>query len=294
MTRPPTPAEIADAAALLPGPDWGGGHVEEGGDDHLVLVPGDAVPTAVLRTARRPDVASCLPARVRLVEALAPQLPYALPVALTEVVVGERTGLTCVGQVFLPGAQHPPHGGDPAVLAQLLADLAAVPDAAWSGIGAASEQVRTWDQRLDTAQRELVLGALPETTRPQAVAIWNALDAVGDVQHGLVHGDLAGDNLRWQEATLTGILDWDQAGPGDPAINLAQLGLWHGLDVIGPAAPNPRVAARARLWLGHLALLRVHDAAARRASGVTVRRFSRLLGKTLPRLDIAAAAAETL
>jgi hypothetical protein len=283
MSRTPTPAEVQDADDLLPGPDWTHGHVEEGGDDHLVLIPGDPNPAVVIRFARRPEVGAELPRRMRLLTSLAPHLPYALPEPLTEVVTGERTGAAAVGQTYLPGAPHPPHEGDPEKLRPLLEHLASVPDYAWMPH---LEPAYTVQPRWDPARRRATLEVLPAEHRSKAEAVWVALDAIDGEENALVHGDLAGDNMRWQDGNLTGLLDWDHAARWDPAINLAHLTLWHGPDVMS-AAPDARFAARAGVWVGHLALIRVHDAAARQAAGGTVRRWSRLLRKTLPRLDLA-------
>ncbi|MFI9811671.1 capreomycin phosphotransferase [Saccharothrix variisporea] len=52
------------------------------------------------------------------------------------------------------------------------------------------------------------------------------------VATGLVHGDLGGENVLWQQVEelpqLTGIVDWDEAKVGDPAEDLAAVGASYG------------------------------------------------------------------
>ncbi|MDX1659113.1 MAG: phosphotransferase [Nitriliruptorales bacterium] len=42
----------------------------------------------------------------------------------------------------------------------------------------------------------------------------------------LVHGDLAGDNVRWRGDAVAGVRDWDLASAWDPAVDAACLA-WH-------------------------------------------------------------------
>jgi aminoglycoside phosphotransferase (APT) family kinase protein len=291
MSRSPSPAEFLDAVDLVPGHDWQGGRVEEGGDDHLVLVPGEDRPAAVVRFARRPEVAAVLPRRMSLLRAIAAHLPFEVPEPVTEVTPTRRTGTCAVGQRFGAGAQHPPGDGDPAALRNVVEALAAVPPTAWAGL---VEAPYTDQPRWTPDERELVLQRLPAEARAHAEAVWDALAAIDGQAVGLVHGDLAGDNIRWDGERLVGVLDWDRAAAWDPAINLAQLALWHGPQIVDAAAPDARFAERARIWVGHLAMLRVHHAAQRQAAGATVRRWGRLLRKTVPRLQLAADAAGRL
>jgi len=297
VTRAPLPAEI-DLARSLWDADWAGGQVIESGDDHLVLIPGSGVPCdAVLRIARRPDVAAALPARMQLLQRLAPHLPFALSLPLTPVMRADPDAAggwrpAAVVQRYVPGAAHPPHTGEPAELRRLLAALAAVPTEAYAGLVQApfAREPRWRDE-----DRDLVLGVLPPENRDAATAVWDGLEAIDGEAVGLVHGDLAGENVRWHHGAVVGVLDWDHAAAWDPAINLAQLSLWHGPEIIGPAAPDPRSADRARLWVGHLALHRVRQAALTDAAAPgTVRRWTRLLRKAHPRVEAAAQAAQRL
>ncbi len=284
MTRAPLSSELDLARRLDPALAWAEGFVEEGGDDHLVLVPGarpGAAPAAVLRLARRPEVAAELERRVGFLRAVAPHLSWASPEPLSEVILDHEAAPGAVLQRFVIGGAHAPHEGDPAVLRSVVEALAAVPSAAWEPF-ATGPYVST--ARWDEAGRETVLGVLPPEARGTAEAIWDGLAAIEGEAAGLVHGDLAGHNMRWRHTELIGVIDWDHASEWDPAINLSHLALWHGVQIVGPASPDARYAARAALWVGHHALFRLRRA----AEDGGVRRWERLLRKTLPRLEFAA------
>ena len=114
----------------------------------------------------------------------------------------------------------------------------------------------------------------------------------------LVHGDLAGHNMRWRAVpededpraplrwALAGVLDWDLACAWDPALNVAYLALWHGEQKVPDLARDAAEARRARVWLGAMALETLDDAAARDAivGGLAAGSWRRLLRKTLPRV----------
>lgn len=252
--RPPTGDEVALAEQLHAGPRWRAGHVEEGGSEHLVLV---AAPDAVLRIARIACAAADLPRRVAVTEALAAVLPFALPVPLSP--VWRDAGRAAVVQEYIGGRAHPFGSGDPERLRVLVRHLAAV-DVAGLGVPLApsSGPRGPWtDER-----RQLTLRATPPALAAAAIA---TLDAIAryDVPPGLVHGDLAGDNMRWVDGELAGVLDWDHASAADPAINIAHLSLWHGHEIAARIAPDRATADRAVVWAAALSLERVCDLAQR-------------------------------
>ncbi|MBN6761043.1 phosphotransferase, partial [Micrococcus luteus] len=128
-----------------------------------------------------------------------------------------------------------------------------------------------------------------------AVTAWTAAPPVPP---SLVHGDLAGHNMRWRAVpededpraplrwALAGVLDWDLACAWDPALNVAYLALWHGEEKVPDLARDAAEARRARVWLGAMALETLDDAAARDAivGGLAAGSWRRLLRKTLPRV----------
>ena len=252
MSREAQPRELQLANALYPGPAWESGHVDEGGQFHLVLVaPGEAV----LRMSRTPGAARDMQRSVDLVAALSDRFTFLLPTALSEVWHG--VGVSAVVQRYVPGAAHPPHTGEPAALRAVLGELAAVDLGPISHLLAPPFSFRgPWTgQKADTA-----LAALPADLARAARQVLDTIPEFASVPVSLVHGDLAGHNMRWSEGTLRGIIDWDLAAAWDPALNTAYLSMWHGADFIDAIAPGPEEARRARIWLGAMALESVYDA----------------------------------
>lgn len=85
------------------------------------------------------------------------------------------------------------------------------------------------------------------------------LRALGNLPHitdAVVHGDLGSENVLWEHVDglprLSGVVDWDEAGLGDPAEDLAAVGASYGEDFLGrvlacdgrpTAGPTARIAA---------------------------------------------------
>ncbi|WP_086663530.1 phosphotransferase [Lentzea kentuckyensis] len=67
---------------------------------------------------------------------------------------------------------------------------------------------------------ELVFPLLDQDERDQASEVLRRFQDLPVVQ-GFAHGDLAPVNLRWQHGKITGIIDWDFACAGDPALDAA-------------------------------------------------------------------------
>ena len=276
--------------------------------------------------SRRNSPAAHLPRRMRLLEALAAQRPpFALPEPLTEVVCTREDDeplTAAVLQRFVPGQAHPPHDGDPATLRWVLDALAAVdvtaPELAPQLSGPHDFRGPWTDERVERVlglprflvERDVTASsAFDGLPRPWEPAVRAVLDRVRrwhetpPVTPGLVHGDLAGHNMLWQprpggrdtdgapgvEWRLRGVLDWDLAHAGDPARNLAYLGLWHGERQIDAVAASPTEAARARVWLAAASLDALDDARARHETTGRPLRWAKLLRTTLPRIVHAAA-----
>jgi aminoglycoside phosphotransferase (APT) family kinase protein len=96
----------------------------------------------------------------------------------------------------------------------------------------------TWSERWRALRRdvlELVVPQLTATGARRALADADAaVAAAAGTSLALMHGDLGGENVRVDPTTgaLTGVLDWDSAGAGDPAVDLA---------AIEVSVPNPVV-----------------------------------------------------
>ncbi|HEX7307253.1 phosphotransferase [Lentzea sp.] len=67
---------------------------------------------------------------------------------------------------------------------------------------------------------ELVFPLLTADEREQASQVLARFAAL-PVVRGFAHGDLAPVNLRWHHGKITGVLDWDFACAGDPALDAA-------------------------------------------------------------------------
>ena len=318
----------ADTARRLAGAEWAAGQVEESGQFHRVLVLPEV---AVLRMTRLAEAGAApgtswdpqdspafhLPRRMRLLEALAERdLPFAVPAPLSEVwqtEAGEGAPLAAaVLQPYLPGQPHPPHEGDAAVLRGIVEALDSVDVTAEdvaAGLGTAWAFRGPWtDARIEALLR--LPEALPAEHASALPADWEqAVERIATTARAwfsspavaprLVHGDLAGHNMRWRPVpgpgaevtwTLTGVLDWDLAHAGDPARNVADLAIWHGHDLIDAIARDADEADRARVWLGNAALEALDDARARQELTGRPLRWGKLLRKVLPRVERAATA----
>lgn len=266
------------AHALYPGPDWNAAHVEEGGQFHRVLV---AENEAVMRMSRTPQAARHMQRRVDLVGSLRGQFSFRLPTALSQVWHGEE--FSAVIQRYVPGAAHRPHTGDAVSLRRILDELASVDIRPLEGLLSPPFSFRgPWTAPKVVATME----ALPPVLRAPAQRVLDTVATFAEVPATLVHGDLAGHNMRWIEGRLPGILDWDMAAAWDPALNTAYLALWHGEGFIEAIAPDPDVAWRARVWLGAMSLESVFDATLDPRKDIDA-----LVGKIGPRLAMAATAA---
>ncbi|PQZ93007.1 hypothetical protein CQ018_11160 [Arthrobacter sp. MYb227] len=251
FTRPAHLHEIDLAESMYPGPSWKTARVNEGGQFHVVLVaPGEAV----LRMSRTPEAADQLQRRVDLIAALEPQLTFQLPTALTTVL--RQEGFAAVVQRFIPGSAHPPLTGDPHRLRALVTELAQVDVHALSGFLAQPFAYGgVWsDERIDS-----LLQMLPIDLIPPAKTVLARIASFDSITPSLVHGDLTGHNLHWQDSNLVGVLDWDLAAAWDPALNSAYLGLWHGEEMIEQIAATPQEAWRARIWLGTMSLESIYQ-----------------------------------
>jgi aminoglycoside phosphotransferase (APT) family kinase protein len=256
------PVELLETAdALLPGAPWERARLGRGGSHDVVLLPG----TAAVRVATNPLAAAELPRRVALLHRLSKAgLPFSIPVPLSDATtIGGRTA---VALSWVEGAPTPRGEGDPRGMRGLLAALASVrlgdlddvlgPAHAYAGGPA-------WPDLMAE-----VTALLPAEWRDEARRRIDAAQALPPVPPQLVHGDLAGENVHWDERgrVCVGVLDWDFAQPFDPAVDAACL-TWHGWPALRQAV-EPAVFARARTWyltfgLEHVAVALLHADPAR-------------------------------
>lgn len=170
--------------------------------------------------------------------------PYSLPSPLDEVAIVD--GRAAVATAWVDGRALPSGSGDPRELRRVLRALADMP------LGDVDDLLNVphgyaggpqWDDlMLDEA-----VPRLPTRWQSEARRRIAAAQELPAVPSGLVHGDLAGDNMRWDaDGRLVGILDWDLASAWDPAVDAACLS-WHGWEAVR-AATDKATFDRARIW----------------------------------------------
>lgn len=211
-------------------------------------------PEVVARVSRHRDQA----ARVRRQHAIlaaveAAALPVVVPRNASEVVVrGGRAGMltTYVCGESREGALWDAVG--PAVQS-LLAALSGVDIV---GTARGLPRPRAWcggDGWPDVVRAHL-LPLLPTDVRESAQAVVEGvLAAERGVRPALVHGDLGPQNLLWEGARLVGLIDFDHACAGDPAIEAATLLGVYGAAAVETIVDGPALE-RAMMHRGSLSL----------------------------------------
>jgi aminoglycoside phosphotransferase (APT) family kinase protein len=224
----------------LPGLDVSRASIEEG-DDHLVVV---APALGVARVSRIPGTASVMRRRSALLTRLGDAgLPFEVPVPLSPVI--EVDGYSAVAMSWIPGRAHPKDHGEPAALAAV---LTAMRDVDAGSLADVLEPPHAYAGGPRWA--EMTLDAVRELPADVQAEARNRIDdaiALPSVPATLVHGDLGGPNMRWDEhGRLVGILDWDWASAWDPAVDAGCLS-WHGWECVR-AAVDRETYQRARVW----------------------------------------------
>ncbi len=116
---------------------------------------------------------------------------------------------------------------DPAPVVALLTQLQAIDPGSLGGL---VEPYERWGER----QLSTAIAGIAATSALVEPAVGDWLEAVVDLLRRelaelttptVVHGDLWHENLLARRGRLTGVLDWEEAGVGDPAADLA--GLWY-------------------------------------------------------------------
>jgi aminoglycoside phosphotransferase (APT) family kinase protein len=237
------------AAALLPGVRLDHAvRATDGNIHHVLLIPG----VAAVRVSKRPLAAAAMPRRVEVLRALAAAgLPFQVPEPLTPVTMFDDRAAVAVS--WLDGVALPEGVGTVAQVAEVLDAVRSVP--------LTPDLLAVLDDRAagpawsDVIAQD-ILPRLPARWQPEVRRRLDAALALDPVPDALVHGDLGGSNVHWSsDGKLLGVLDWDLAMPGDPALDAALMA-WHGWDTVRRAVPAA-VYHRARTWdallgVGHL------------------------------------------
>ncbi|MGI5499727.1 aminoglycoside phosphotransferase family protein [Lentzea sp. CA-135723] len=227
------------ASALLPGVRLDDAFPAAEGNVHdVLLIPG----VAAVRVSKRPLGAASMPRRVEVLRQLASAgLPFQVPSPLTPVTsFGSRAA---VAVSWVDGHGLPAGEGDPAQVAEVLEAVRSVPlTPSLMAVLDDRAQGPSWPAIVSS-----VLPLLPARLRAEAQRRLDAVLALDPVPDALVHGDLGGSNVHWSpDGKLLGVLDWDMAMPGDPAVDAACMA-WHGWDTVRQAVSAP-MYARARTW----------------------------------------------
>lgn len=219
-------------------------HALHGTGSVVVLSPDTAV-----RIARDRHRGPELLRSQRLVDAL-PELPFAVPTSRAEPV--EDDGWVAVPTRRLHGRPHPAGDGDPGPLRELLEAIHTIPFTA-DHPDLATPRTFMGGEAWEHVLRDRVVPLLPAALREEALVRIDALRDLPAVTTTVNHGDLAGENILWQDGRVSAVLDWDLTAHEDPAEDTASLAWWHGWDIMGDLV-DPATAIRALAFQGSIPL----------------------------------------
>ena len=229
----------------------------------------------VARFPRNDTVARGLEKEIRLLPELAAHVSYAVPIPGP---VGRYQDLPFALSRWIPGrpiansdvvsgtAPSPEHAGERrARVAQVLAELHGFPSRRAAQILGAPFVVSGWSERYAALRAEIegrVEPLLDAALRDRVAAGYARFQAEGlaTFRHPvLVHCDLGVEHLLADDGGfVTGMLDFEEASLGDPAIDFVGLQIAFGEDVVrdvvarygGPPDPGFRERLRFYCWMG--------------------------------------------
>jgi len=174
-----------------------------------------------------------------------PRPAVVVPTPLSEVMTVE--GRAAVVLSWVDGRPCPKRdGGDPKELASLLGSLREVDCGRLADVLGVPHEYAGGDRWAEVMVQEVV-PRLPSAWRSEWQRRIRAALELRWEQSSLVHGDLAGSNIRWDDrGRLVGVLDWDLAQRFDPALDAACL-FWHGWDKVRSAV-EAHMFRRACVW----------------------------------------------
>nr|WP_245669094.1 viomycin phosphotransferase [Nocardia speluncae] len=141
-------------------------------------------------------------------------------------------------------------------------------------------------QRFAAEVRAELFGLMSAGGRRRAEQELGAVEGLPDLTAAVVHGDLGPENVLWESVDglprLSGVVDWDEVGLGDPAEDLAALGAGYGNSLLrriltlggwADHETTARIAAIAATFALQQALAAHHDGDEEElADGLTVYR----------------------
>lgn len=248
----------AGLQSLWPDLDWNRAEFRSGAF-HRVAVLGDS---AVVRVAFGTGHAERTRTETANLAAFtAAALPFRIPAVLREPFHGE--GWSAQFNGFVPGEHRPLERWETVrvPLQQVLAALAAtVPPS-----GAVLPPVRQWcgAGNWPAVVAGITSGLAPREIRAATRVVAEVLAAEALVPPGVVHGDFGLHNVLWAGSEISGLVDFDNACLGDPAMDLAPLVGAFGAAAVADIA-DAELVARAQL---HRASLSLQVAAAGHLTG---------------------------
>jgi aminoglycoside 2''-phosphotransferase len=234
-----------------------------------VLIVEDAF---VFRFPRSAGAASTLRIEIDLLRALQGRLPLPIPTPeFVQIDPGAPEG-GFAGYRMLPGeplSQETVSRSTPAEVTRIAAqiagflrDLHAIPAEIMPALPTA-DTPSDWAKLLAAFEAELFPSMRPDARTDVSRSFAKFLDAAGELYFtpALRHGDLGGDNIRYDPATtrVTGVIDFASAAMGDPAVDLAGLS-WYGEAFVAalsegyPTLADHALRSRARFYRSTFAL----------------------------------------
>lgn len=225
----------------------------------------------IVRFPRNAEIARCTEAELALLPALADRVSFAVPTVRWQ---GSRGGFPFFVYEAIPG--HPLAAADVDARPALLEDIGAAlrelhavdPQIARDAPGAGGTTgttpgpgpVEAWRARyrdLRTLADRHVVPLLDAATASALERAWDDFAEALDFTPALVHADLGVEHLLVTGDRLSGVIDWETAGPGDPAIDFVGIRIALGagrteqvLDAYGAADAALRSRIVHYVWLG--------------------------------------------
>lgn len=244
--------------SVWPDLDWHRMKIRSGAF-HLVAVLGE---TAVVRVAFGAGHAERTRTETANLAAFAlAGLPFRIPAVLREPFHGN--GWSAQANSFVPG-EHRPLERWETVRAPLKLALAALAGMVPPAAGAL-RPVRQWcgAGEWPAVVAGITAGLPPKEAKAASRVVAQVLAAEEMVHPVVVHGDFGLHNVLWVQSKISGLVDFDNACLGDPAMDLAPLISAFGAAAVADIA-GPDIVARAQL---HRASLSLQVAAAGHLAG---------------------------
>ncbi|WP_237243177.1 phosphotransferase [Rothia nasisuis] len=226
-------AVMEQAGVNVPRDRW---DVRTTGSAHVIVNMGAELS---VRVAKTQQTGYLVARRTEILRRLPTALPFAVPRPITRVIT--RNGFTAVGLTWIKGEPRLQGAAPPKQLATLLKAIHGID---YRGYGPYLDMVHehwggreNWEEVLRTE----VVPQLLSGAQKIALAAIDRVVSLDPVDPVLIHGDLAGHNILWNGDKLVGVIDWDHASIGDPAVDHAALGNFYGWDSLTKALTTEQI-----------------------------------------------------